>query len=149
MENIGRRRALCIREIEADYIFMIDADAKILDKEMFQEINSELERSHKSICIYKIKHEIGVLPIFPIGFARIDMLNFCVRADLAKKVGYPISARPETFGNDYWYFDRAYKASGGDYVFIDKIFCEHNGNSRYESLLKLRGKEINAAAEVH
>jgi len=149
LENIGRRRDSCIKQMDADYLFMIDADAKILDKDMFRIVDSELEKNPAPICIYKIFHKLGVLPIFPISFARIDMLNFCVKASLAQEVGYPTTVKREAFGNDYWYFDRAMKASGGDYLFIDRIFCEHNGNSRYVSLLTLLGREVDATAKDH
>jgi hypothetical protein len=137
LANIGKRRDICLKQIIADYIFMIDADAKLLGNDMFQAIRRELERTHKDICIYKIIHEIGVLPIFPIGYAHIDMLNFCVKASLAKKVGYPTTVKPEAAGNDYWYFDSAYKASAGDYIFIDRIFGQHNGNNSYKNLMTL------------
>jgi len=149
LRNIGKRRDFCIRHMNTDYIFMIDADAKILDRRMFETISSELERNPRSICIYKVIHEDGVLPIFPIGYGRIDMLNFCVKGSLAREVGYPTTVKPEAPGNDFWYFDRAYKASGGDYIFIDKVFCQHNGNNRYVSLLNLLRREIHAREEAH
>jgi len=137
LANISKRRAHCIHMVQGDYIFMIDADAKLLDRDMFKVIHAELARHPKSLCIYKVMHnEIGVLPIFPIGFARIDQLNFCVKASLAKEVGYPTTVNPEAVGNDYWYFDRVYKATGGDYVFIDKLFGQHNGNNRYTNIIK-------------
>lgn len=137
--NISKRRNLCIQEIQSDYIFMIDADAKILNKDMFKIINSELELNPKNICIYKIIHEIGILPIFPISYARIDMLNFCVKTSLAKRIGYPASVNPVAPGNDFWFFHHASEASDNDYLFIDMIFCEHNGNNRYDNLLKKLG----------
>lgn len=64
-------------------------------------------------------------------------MNFCIRASLAKKVGYPTTVKPEAAGNDYWYFDSAYKASAGDYLFIDRIFGQHNGNNSYKNLMIL------------
>jgi hypothetical protein len=137
LANIGKRRDHCIRTLEADYLFMIDADAKLLDKKMFALIDEKLKKSRGAICMYKIKHDAGILPIFPIGYGRIDMLNFCVRADLAKKIGYPTTVNREQYGNDYWYFDRANRESNGDIVFIDKVFGQHNGNNRYTNLLKL------------
>jgi hypothetical protein len=137
LANVGKRRDMCIRTVDADYIFMIDADAKILDKNMFSIINSELKKNSRSICVYKINHEVGVLPMFPIDYGRIDMLNFCIRADVARKVGYPTTVNREKVGNDYWYFDRAYRHTSGDMVFIDKVFGQHNGNNTYTNLLKL------------
>src|SRR5262249_2390510 len=106
-------------------------DAKLLDRDMFTLLNTELERNPQSLCIYKIMHKLGVLPIFPIGYARIDQLNFCVKASLAQEVGYPTTVNPAAQGNDYSYFDRVCRATGGDYLFIDKIFGQHNGNNRY------------------
>jgi len=141
LENIGKRRDFCLKTIDADYIFMIDADAKILRTDMFQRINSRLEKDPRSMCIYKIIHEVGVLPIFPIWYGRIDMLNFCVKANLAKKVGYPRTVKPDVAGNDFWYFTRVSETSGYDYAFIDEIFCEHNGNNRYEHLMHLLSRD--------
>ena len=89
LANIAKRRNLCIDMTSADYVFMLDADAKLLDVKMFKEINRELEKTHRAMRMYKTLHEIGVLPVFPIGYARIDQLNFSVKAELAKKVRYP------------------------------------------------------------
>src|SRR5262245_20223266 len=136
LANISKRRDYCIKIVKGNYIFMIDADAKLLDRDMFKVINTELEMNPKSICIYKVIHELGILPIFPINFARIDQLNFCVKTNLAKEIGYPTTVNPVAIGNDYWYFDRVYKATGGDYLFIDKIFGQHNGNNYYTNIVK-------------
>ena len=144
LANIGKRRNFCIDQIDTDYIFMIDADAKILDKKMFQVINSKLEKNPKSACLYKIIHKAGVLPIFPIHYAKIDMLNFCVKTGLAKRVGYPTVVKYDFPGNDYWYFNRVCRASGDDYLYVDRIFAQHNGNSRYENLNNLIEREKNA-----
>ena len=143
LRNIGVRRDFCIRKINVDYIFMIDADAKILDENVFQIINTELRKNPRSIGMYKIIHkrESKILPIFPIRYGDIDMLNFCVKASLAKTIGYPTSINKKFPGNDYWYFKRAYESSGEDYTFIDKILFEHNGNNKYECLLDLIAKE--------
>src|SRR5262245_5904614 len=148
LENISKRRDHCIQMVEADYLFMLDADAKLLDRDLFKLINIELGRNPKGLCIYQIIHEIGVLPIFPIGFAKIDQLNFCVKASLAKAVGYPITVNPDAIGNDYWYFDRVYKATDGDYLFIDKIFGQHNGNNRYKNIIKLT-TELRFGSNLH
>lgn len=137
LSNIGKRRDYCIHKIRADYIFMIDADAKLLDDNMFKILNTEIGKNSKNICIYNIIHEIGLLPIFPIGYARIDMLNFCVKASVARKVGYPTTVNPEAAGNDYWYFDRALRASNGDFLFVDRVFGQHNGNNSYKNLCQL------------
>lgn len=149
LKNLGMRRNFCLNQINADYVFMIDADAKILDEKMFQIIDSKLEKNRKNICIYKIFHKRArrgkILPIFPIEYGDIDALNFCVKASFAKTIGYPTSINREMIGNDYWYFKRAYDASEGDYLFIDKIFGEHNGNNRYECVLDLLKKETHKA----
>jgi glycosyltransferase involved in cell wall biosynthesis len=136
--DIGRRRDRCIRMMSADYIFMLDADAKLLDPDMFRSIAMALEKTPKDVCIYRIIHDIGVLPIFPIGYGRIDMLNFCIKADLARRIGYPTDLSPDGVANDYRYFDRAMKATGGDYLFIDRVFGQHNGNNNnsYINLMK-------------
>lgn len=141
MENIGKRRDYCIRKIRADYIFMLDADAQLLEKDMYRTISEELTRQPKDVCIWKVEHEIGMLPVFPIGFGRIDMLNFCVKASCAKKVGYPMTVNLAAVGNDYWFLDRALKACSGDYLYIDKLFGRHNGhnNNSYQNLCKIFG----------
>lgn len=135
-ENVCKRRNYCINEIQSDYICMIDADAKILERDMFKILDNELKRNQKkNLCIYKIKHsELGELPIFPIGFAKIDLLNYCIKTSLAKELGYPTRINLEAVGNDYWFLDSALSASKGDYLFIDMVFAEHNGNSTYRSL---------------
>lgn len=135
--NIGKRRDFCIKYIDADYIFMFDADAKILDRRMFEIINSELEKNPRSIYMYKVIHaQAGLLPIFPVTPGRIDLLNFCVKASLAKKVGYPTDVDFQIPWNDFRFFSRIYKTCGGDYTLVDKIFCQHNGNNRYETVSK-------------
>jgi hypothetical protein len=143
LRNIGVRRDFCIRKIDADYIFMIDADAKILDKKTFQIINNELIKNPKSICMYKVihKHDGKILPIFPTKYGNIDMLNYCVKASLAKTIGYPTSINKKYPGNDYWYFKQIQESSRDDYTLIDKILFEHNGNNKYECLLDLLAKE--------
>jgi hypothetical protein len=65
LANIGKRRDICIKQMDADYIFMIDADARLLDNDMFRIIHDELKKTHKDICIYKIIHEPGSCPSFP------------------------------------------------------------------------------------
>jgi hypothetical protein len=135
LANVGKRRDLCIRKIKSDYILMIDADAKLADNDMFRTINEELEKDPKDLCIYKIiRPDIGTLPIFPICYGRIDMLNFCVRSAVARKVGYPTTVNPAQPGNDYWFFNRVYTETNGDYLFIDKVFGVHNGNNTYITL---------------
>jgi hypothetical protein len=136
--NVCKRRDYCIKRIEADYLFMIDADAKILDKDMFKKINFELSRNKKDLCIYKITHEeVGVLPVFPITHCRIDTLNFCVKASIAKKVGYPTKVNFQIPPNDWRFFGRIYDACNGDYLLLDNLFCQHNGNNRYKNAIKL------------
>jgi len=145
LENISKRRDHCIKIVQGDYICMIDADAKLLDRDMFTILNTELERNPQSLCIYKIMHKLGVLPKFPIRYARIDQLNFCVKARLAKEVGYPTTLNPAAQGNDYWYFDRVCRATGGEYLFIDKIFGQHNGNNRYVNILQQLSRQASTA----
>jgi glycosyltransferase involved in cell wall biosynthesis len=141
LENIGKRRDYCIKKINSDYIIMLDADAQLLDREMFLTMNHELKKQPKGVCIWKVEHETGLLPSFPIRFGRIDMLNFCVKASLAKAVGYPTTVNLEAVGNDYWFLDRAIKASNGDFLFIDRLFARHNGhnNNSYKNLCKIFG----------
>jgi uncharacterized protein YrzB (UPF0473 family) len=139
-ENVCKRRNFCVNEIQCDYILMIDADAKIIKKNMLEVINYELQNSSQNnLCIYKIVHsDEGELPKFPIGFARIDLLNYCIKASLAKEIGYPTKIRLDAIGNDYWFLDNALKASNGDYLFIDEIFAQHNGNNKYHTLGKMQ-----------
>jgi hypothetical protein len=138
LANLGQRRNLCIKRIKADYLFMFDADAKLLDKDMFAVIKAELEKTPKGLCIYKVIHDVGLLPQFPIGYGKIDLLNYCAKASLAKKVGYPTAVtNRDQPANDYWFFDRLYKATNGEYLFIDQVFGRHNGNNTYINLLKL------------
>ncbi|MGP8069718.1 MAG: hypothetical protein ACLP5V_07480 [Candidatus Bathyarchaeia archaeon] len=144
LANIGKRRDFCIDALDADYIFTIDADAKVLDRWMFSVIDSELSRTKKKICIYKILDDLSpskVLPIFPITFARIDALNFCVDAKVARQVRYPIDVGPTLFGNEFRYLYRAYQACNRDYLFINRIFAEWNGNPSYDNLLRLRARQ--------
>ncbi len=136
LANLGKRRNYCIKKMKSDYTFMIDADAKLLDINMFSIINDELKKTPKGLCIYKVVHDVGMLPIFPIGYGRIDMLNYCVRTSLAKKVGYPTMVHPTQPGNDYWFFNRVYTETKGDYLFIDRVFGRHNGNNTYINLLR-------------
>ena len=137
LANIGERRNFCIEKADSDYLFMIDADAKILDADAFRVINHALSLDPRSICLYKIMHEVGVLPIFPITYLRIDLLNFCVKTSLAKKVGYPTKINYQIPPNDWRFFGKAYDACKGDYLFIDKVLFEHNGNNRYSTALKM------------
>ena len=85
LADIGKRRNLCIKKANSDYVFMMDADAKILDVDAFRVIDHALCLNPRSICLYKIVHERGSLPIFPITFQRVDLLNYCVKTSLAKK----------------------------------------------------------------
>lgn len=137
--NVCKRRDYCIKKIEADYLFMMDADAKILDKDMFKIIDFELSRNKKDLCIYKIEHEEdGVLPVFPVTVCRIDTLNFCVKASIAKKVGYAKKVNFQVPPNDWRFFGRIYDACQGDYLLLDNLFCLHNGNSRYRNASKVQ-----------
>jgi hypothetical protein len=145
LANISKRRQFCIGRIDCDYIFLMDADAKILNPRMFEIIDSRLEKDRKGICVYNTIEELGTLrifrklPVFPIEYNRIDALNYCVEASLAKKVGYPADVEPAVLGNDYRFFERLCRATGGDFLYIDEIFCQHNGNNRYENLMTLMG----------
>lgn len=135
--NIGKRRNLCIKKIDCDYIFMFDADAKLLDKQMFQIISEELRKRPTKVCVYHIMHEEhGVLPKFPININRIDLLNFCVQKGLARKIGYPTTVDFYMRANDFNFFVRAYKACDGDAMLLQNVFCEYNGNNRYKNILK-------------
>jgi hypothetical protein len=116
---------------------LFDADAKILDPKMFEIIEAELQNANKKLCVYDIIHEGARLPIFPIGFGRIDTLNYCVEAGLAKRIGYPTKVRSVRTGNDFRFFDQLRMATGGDYLYLNRVFCQHNGNNRYESLMGL------------
>jgi hypothetical protein len=138
LANIGKRRGLCIRQLDADLIFMIDADSQLLDGGMFRAIDRRMKLApDRSLCIYRIEHEIGILPLFPIRFGTIDMLNFCMRAELAKKIGYPNTVDRKIPANDYKFFIRAYDEVKDDFVFIDRIFGRHNGHNRYKNLINL------------
>jgi hypothetical protein len=135
--DLGRRRDYCIDKVRADYLLMLDADAKLLDSDMLRIIGDELRKSPKELCVYRVLHEVGVLPIFPIEYGRIDMLNFCMSAGLAKKIRYPTDVSPDGRFNDYRFFERAIRATGGDYLFLDRIFGQHNGNNTYLNLLRM------------
>lgn len=137
LASVCKRRDFSIRQINCDYIFLIDADAKILDPKMFEIINAELQSANKKLCVYDIVHGGRRLPIFPIRFGRIDTLNYCVEASLAKRIGYPTKVRSILTGNDFRFFDQLRKAAGGDYLYLNRVFCQHNGNNRYESLMGL------------
>jgi hypothetical protein len=140
LANIGKRRDYCIRQLETDYILLIDADAKILDSRMFEIINAEFESEPSEIYIYKIKFsETQELPIFPIRHGTIDTLNYCISTKLAKKVGYPTTINSEEYGNDFWFFNRCLNASNANYIFIDRLFCQYNGNNTYVNLQTLIG----------
>jgi hypothetical protein len=135
--NIGKRRKLCIKKIDCDYLFMFDADAKILDKKMFETINQELIRKPKKLCLYYIKHKFGNLPFFPIDDGKIDLLNFCIRIDIAKKIGYPRTVDFFRPANDFNFFVKSYKTCKGDAIILNNVFCEHNGNNRYKNARQL------------
>lgn len=135
--SVCKRRNFCIRLIDCDYIFLFDADAKILDPKMFEIINAELQKANKKLCVYDIIHSGARFPIFPIGFGRIDTLNYCVEAGLAKRIGYPTKVRSVRTGNDFRFFNQLRRATGGDYLYLNRAFCQHNGNNRYESLMGL------------
>ena len=151
LANIGKRRDSCINRIDADVIFTIDADARLLDRWMFSTIESEIERTSAKICVYRILNENSpskLLPIFPLTFGTIDALNFCVDAKIAKQVRYPTTVAPSLFGNEFRYFHRAYQACNREYLFIDRIFAEWNGNRHYENLLKLKAREGESKAKT-
>jgi hypothetical protein len=133
LTNASKRIDYCIHKLETDYVLLIDADAKILDSKMFEIINSELEAVPRDICIYKIKFsETLELPIFPISYGRIDTLNYCISTKLANKVGFPTTINSyQEYGNDYWFFKSCFDAVNGDYIFIDKVFGQYNGNNTY------------------
>jgi hypothetical protein len=135
--NIGKRRRLCIKKIVCDYLFMFDADAKILDKKMFETLNQELTRKPTKLCLYYIKHKFGNTPFFPIIDGKIDLLNFCIRADVAKKVGYPMTTDFFRPANDFKFFVNCYKNCNGDAVLFSNVFCEYNGNNRYKHARQL------------
>ena len=138
--NIGKRRNICIKRTDVDYFFMMNADSKIIDRDMLSKINEELENNPKNLCIYKIILERGVIyPRFPISKGKIDSLNYCVSANTARKVGYPNNADFRTY-NDVRFFARVFKECGGDYAFINEIFCEFNGNKRYRNVITIRGQ---------
>ena len=137
--NVGKRRDFCIKSIEADYLFLFDADAKILDPNMFRYLEQFLTHKQGDICIYKIQHELKVLPTFPVEYCDIDLLNFVVKDSLAKKVGYPTDLNLEEGMNDYRYFTRVFQAAEEQFLFIDKIFAYHNGNNQgnYVSMMEM------------
>lgn len=137
LANIGKRRDICIKRMNVDYFFMINADSKIIDKEMLHKIYVNLEKNPKDLCIYKIIHEKGeVFPRFPFAYQGIDSLNFCVSARIAKKVGYPSNADFSKL-NDWRFFARVFEECGGDYSFINEVFCIYNGNNRYRNVITI------------
>lgn len=132
IDNLAKRRNFCIHASDADYIFMIDADAKIVDNRMFEKVRDVLGTTQKDICVWKIRHETeGILPIFPPAYRRLDMLNFCVSSRVAKEIGYYNHHKLRKTSNDFWYFMDAFNEVAGDFAFIDEIFAEHNGNRTY------------------
>src|SRR5208283_2330986 len=140
MANISKRRDYCIHMHDSDYVIFIDADAKLLDSKMFEIISAELESTSKAICIYKIElSKSRELPIFPISYATIDTLNYCISTMLAKRVGYPTTVNTEQYGNDFWFIDRCLKSTNGDYIFIDRVFGKYNGNNTYLNMQTLLG----------
>ena len=137
LANIGKRRNLCIKKINCDYLFLFDADAKILDKKMFETLNQELTLNPKKLCLYHIKKEIGELPLFPIIDGKIDLLNFCVSADVVKKIGYPTTVDYFKRANDFKFFVKSYERCKGDAMVLPNVFCEYNGNNMYKNARKL------------
>jgi hypothetical protein len=132
--SLGRRRDFCLKHAKGDYVFMFDADAKLLDQNMFKTIATELSRTQKNMCIYRIVYGLETLPKFPIRVGGIDTLNFCVKLSLAKKKGWPTTANFDVPYNDWWFFVRIHEACP-NYLFIDKVFCEYNGNNCYKTVL--------------
>jgi hypothetical protein len=141
LENICKRRNQCIKEIECDYIFCIDADAKLLGNNVFWKINNTLEVYPRSICIFKIIHEVGILPSFPLELGKIDLLNYVMKTSLAKEIGYPTKIRRDSIGNDFWFIKEALEVSKNDLVFIDEILAQHNGNNRYNNMCNILHSE--------
>jgi hypothetical protein len=138
--NIGKRRDICIKKMNVDYFFMINADSKI-EKEMLRKISAKLEEKPKNLCIYKIIHENGVVyPKYPFAYGGIDSLNFCVSSSTAKKVGYPRNAEFYEF-NDWRFFVRVFEECGGYYCFINEVFGEYNGNNRYKTISSMSKAE--------
>jgi hypothetical protein len=131
--NIGQRRDLCIRYINADYFIMLNADSKI-NKEMLTTINNQLEKTKDDLCIYKTISDHGItFPKRPFEYKGIDSLNYCISAKIAKKVGYPKNANFRQL-NDWRFFLRVYRKCKGQYSFIDKILGEYNANNRYKTV---------------
>ncbi|XHH08250.1 MAG: hypothetical protein ACFCUE_11850 [Candidatus Bathyarchaeia archaeon] len=135
--NIGKRRNLCIKRVNCDYVGMIDADAKIIDNTMFETLIQEIRTMPKQVILYRIKIDDGTLPQFPISIGKIDLLNFFVKTELAKRIGYPSTVGFYQSPNDFNFFVKAYNKSKGEVLFLSKIFCEYNGNNCYKNIGKI------------
>lgn len=140
LSNICKRRDYCIRNLDTDYVLLMDADAKIVDSKMFEIVSLQLEATPSEICIYKIKYSKKVeLPIFPIHCGAIDTLNYCISTKLAKDVGYPTTINAEAYGNDFWFFNSCLNSVNGNFIFIDRVFGRYNGNNTYLNFQALIG----------
>ena len=63
-----------------------------------------------------------ILPtILPPRYGAIDMLNFAIRSDLAKAVGFPFRSH----GSDWEFLSACLQQSHGKYDFIPEILGEH------------------------
>lgn len=141
--SLSHRRNYGIEVTSSDFIFMIDADAQLVDPYMFEKIHKVLVSTGLELCIWKIRHESeGVLPLPQFPFGGIDLLNFCVSTRVAEKVGYYDHKDPDKPCNDYWFFHEALEALAGRHAFIDEILAVHNGNRRYSTVSdKVRAEE--------
>lgn len=137
IENLGKRRNYCLKNYEADRYFFFDADLALIDNEFFYKIN---ELHHKAdVIVSRIKLENWELPVLPIRKGCIDIANYSISNNMAKKYNYPTQYDKAYDIAFDWRFFSQFKDES--LLFSDILFAIKNGNNHYKTVSQMFTKK--------
>lgn len=132
MSNLGTRRDYCLRKIEADRYLFLDADTSIIDTCYFSKLFFAHTISHKDILVTNSEYHGEQLPIHPINKeGQIQISNFCITGEVAKKYRYPTKYNVEkSQGNDWVYWQKIKRRSS--ILFLDFLATSEGSGRSYK-----------------
>ena len=142
MSNLGTRRDYCLRKINADRYLFLDADTTIVDTNYFSKLYFAHTITHKDILVTNSEYHGEQLPIHPINKeGQIQISNFCIAREVAKKYRYPTKYNvKKSQGNDWVYWQKIKQKSS--ILFLDILATTEGSGRSYKRATDKKLEEL-------
>jgi glycosyltransferase involved in cell wall biosynthesis len=133
IENLGKRRNYCIKNITADRYFFFDADLAITNQDFFNQIDTMHHKAN--VIVSKVEFAGTEFPITPIKQGNIDLANYCISKKVAEKYDYPTKYDDVNNVGFDWRFFNLIQHEG--LYFSNILYAIKNGNNDYRTMTNI------------